>query len=177
MPNYQNGKIYGIRSVSNPDLLYVGSTTDQLSKRLYQHKNKSNKSTSKQIIDLGDAYIELIENYACNSKEELLKREGEIMRSMECVNKCNPVFIKCPHNKRKSVCKDCGGSQFCSHNREKSRCKDCGGASICHHNRQKTQCKDCNNYYCRFCNKKFSNKTAVKYHNGTGRHIYNYIHY
>ena len=32
--------------------------------------------------------IELIENYPCNSKEELLRREGEYIKNIECVNKC-----------------------------------------------------------------------------------------
>jgi hypothetical protein len=196
MPDYQNGKIYSIRSRSNLDLVYVGSTTQPLSKRFGEHKKQSNKiKTSKKIIDLGDAYIELIENFSCNSKEELLKREGEIMRSMDCVNKCNPVFIKCPHNKKKLWCKDCGGSQICSHNREKSkckdcggsqicshnrvksRCKDCGGGQICSHNRVKSRCKDCNNYYCVFCDKKFCNNQYLKYHNNSLKHIQNYITY
>ena len=50
---------------------------------------------------------------------------------------------KCPHNREKSKCKDCGGSQICEHNRQKSSCKDCGGVSICEHNRRKSSCKDC----------------------------------
>ena len=50
---------------------------------------------------------------------------------------------KCSHNKRKSRCIDCGGSEICQHNRQKSRCIDCGGSSFCEHNRQKSQCKDC----------------------------------
>lgn len=88
MPNYENGKVYSIRSHSRPDLVYVGSTTQPLSKRLGGHKMPSNKvKSSKQITDLGDAYIELIENYSCNSREELDRREGEIIRSMDCVNK------------------------------------------------------------------------------------------
>ena len=32
--------------------------------------------------------LNLIENYPCNSKEELLKREGEYVRNTDCVNKC-----------------------------------------------------------------------------------------
>lgn len=31
--------------------------------------------------------IELVENYSCNSRSQLSKREGEIIRSTECVNK------------------------------------------------------------------------------------------
>lgn len=34
---------------------------------------------------------------------------------------------KYEHNKRKSRCKDCGGSEICEHNRLRSQCKDCGG--------------------------------------------------
>ena len=87
MPNYQNGKIYSIRSRSRPDLIYIGSTTRRLSERFGRHKAPSASTSAKQIILIGDAYIELIENYSCNSKEELCRREGEIIRSMDCVNK------------------------------------------------------------------------------------------
>ena len=31
--------------------------------------------------------IELVENYPCNSKEELEKKEGEYIKNNECVNK------------------------------------------------------------------------------------------
>jgi hypothetical protein len=52
-------------------------------------------------------------------------------------------YKKCEHNRQKSKCKPCGGSQICEHNKIKSECKHCGGASICEHNRVKRQCKDC----------------------------------
>jgi N-acetylmuramic acid 6-phosphate (MurNAc-6-P) etherase len=87
MPNYRNSKPYTIRSVSRPDLIYVGSTTRRLSERFGEHKKSSNTCSSKQIIDIGDAYIELIENFPCDNKEQLLRREGELIRSMDCVNK------------------------------------------------------------------------------------------
>jgi hypothetical protein len=86
--NYQNGKIYSIRSRSRPDLVYVGSTTQPLSKRFGEHKKPSNILTSQRVIEIGDAYIELIENYPCFGKEELNRREGQIMRTMDCVNRC-----------------------------------------------------------------------------------------
>ena len=50
---------------------------------------------------------------------------------------------KCEHNRRRSQCKDCGGSQICEHNRRRSQCKDCGGSQICEHNKIKHICKDC----------------------------------
>ena len=49
----------------------------------------------------------------------------------------------CPHGRRKSCCKDCGGSSICPHRRQKGQCKECGGSSICPHGRQKSYCKDC----------------------------------
>jgi hypothetical protein len=85
-PNYANGKIYTVRSRSRPDLVYVGSTTQTLSVRFGSHKVPSNHCSSRQITELGDSYIELYENYACTGKDELNRREGEVMRSMECVN-------------------------------------------------------------------------------------------
>ena len=80
MPNYQNGKIYTIR---HPDTekYYLGSTTQALSERFRGHKRLQN-TTAKQLFDLGidQCYIELLENYQCNSVEELTKREGELIR-------------------------------------------------------------------------------------------------
>jgi hypothetical protein len=50
---------------------------------------------------------------------------------------------KCEHGKRKSTCKECGGSSICQHLKVRSQCKECGGGSICPHNRQKYRCKEC----------------------------------
>lgn len=93
MPDYQLGKIYAIRSPST-DKFYIGSTTQKLSKRFGGHKtelkNRKNKlCNSRTILEKGDAYIELIEAYPCNNKEELKRREGELQRLHKelCVNK------------------------------------------------------------------------------------------
>ena len=95
MPIYGNGKIYCLRSYSHPEKVYIGSTTQTLAQRLGCHRasykaflqNKFNYVTSFEIIQLQDNYIELMENHPCNSSDELRKREGEIMRAVECVNK------------------------------------------------------------------------------------------
>jgi len=77
-PNkYHNGKIYTIRS-PHTDKYYIGSTCNTLSKRFSQHNCQF--SSSKIIIDYGDAYIELLENFKCENKNELNKREGELIR-------------------------------------------------------------------------------------------------
>ena len=83
MPNYQNGKIYAIRS-PNCEKYYIGSTTQLLCRRMVEHRCLSHKvKSSKQIIDAGEAYIELIENFSCNNKEELRKRAKAKGLSME----------------------------------------------------------------------------------------------
>jgi len=88
MPDYKNGKIYSIRS-HQTEQIYIGSTTQTLSERISQHKKISNTKncTSKIILQYEDAYIELIELFPCNSKEELNKKEGEHIRKNNCVNK------------------------------------------------------------------------------------------
>jgi len=55
----------------------------------------------------------------------------------------NPKHRLCPHQRRRSSCKDCGGSSICPHKRRRSQCKDCGGGSICQHKRERTKCKEC----------------------------------
>jgi hypothetical protein len=69
----------------------------------------------------------------------------------------------CIHNRRKIMCKDCGGSQICEHNKQKYSCKECKGPAICIHNKSKYTCKECKGshicqhdivkYSCRICNK------------------------
>ena len=77
MPDYQKAKIYAIMSPHTTDV-YIGSTTRSLINRLAEHKYSCKRKypfTSKKIIDLGDAYIYLIEDYPCNTKQELDIRE------------------------------------------------------------------------------------------------------
>lgn len=88
MIDYSHGKIYAIRS-HQTDLIYIGSTTQKLSYRMSQHRaNNTPCLSSNEILKYDDAYIELIELYPCSCKEELNRREGEIIRNNEkCVNK------------------------------------------------------------------------------------------
>ena len=67
MVNYQNGKIYKIIN-ENDEIVYIGSTAQKLCRRYNAHKHKA---PNHKII--------LIENYSCNSKEELCKKEQQII--------------------------------------------------------------------------------------------------
>lgn len=95
MPDYTKGKIYSIRS-HQTDEVYIGSTISPLSKRMGQHREKYNKwkkgehhyFTCFKLLDLGDAYIELVQDCPCENKQQLERREGEIMRiTQRCINK------------------------------------------------------------------------------------------
>ena len=83
-PNFQNSKIYYIRS-HQTDKIYIGSTTQPLSVRFGEHKRKP--CTSRQILAFDDAHIELLEEFPCANKMQLNRREGELIRLHDCVNK------------------------------------------------------------------------------------------
>ena len=78
MSNYKNGKIYKIIS-KNTDMIYIGSTTKvKLTTRLSEHRHSFNHNgsmSSRNMFLWDDAEIKLIENYPCESKIELRKRE------------------------------------------------------------------------------------------------------
>jgi len=93
MVNYQNGKIYTIRCRSDENLIYVGSTTQKLTQRLAKHRSSCKRgvgcSIYKYIVndDWSEWYIELYEMYPCNSKKELERREGQVIREIGTINK------------------------------------------------------------------------------------------
>jgi hypothetical protein len=88
------GRIYSIRSHQTTDI-YIGSTTQILCKRLADHRGsyrlylnkKQHYITSFEIVKYEDSYIELIYEGEFDSKDSLMKKEGEYQRAMDCVNK------------------------------------------------------------------------------------------
>ena len=107
MVNYGNGKVYKIVS-NQTDKVYVGSTTKKyLSQRMDGHRchhkmwkdgKRKHKVTSFDVLQFEDAYIVLIENFPCNSKDELSARERYWIDSTEnCVNKYKPGRTRTEH--------------------------------------------------------------------------------
>ena len=96
MPDYQKGKIYKLWSPSK-NLIYYGSTVETLASRLAKHKShykkhnddntKTNYIASFLILDCEDYKMELLENYPCNNRQQLERKEGEYIKNNECVNK------------------------------------------------------------------------------------------
>ena len=93
MPDYNKGKVYTIRSRIDDTFIYVGSTTQPLAVRWGGHKKDSRKEKCQNILiyktinnNWEDWYIELYEEYPCDNKEQLNRREGEIIRLIGNLN-------------------------------------------------------------------------------------------
>lgn len=92
---YKNGKIYKLVSCEN-EKCYIGSTAVvNLDKRLKQHfnaytkykKNNGSYLTSFEIMKYEDCKIILLEEYPCDTEDELKQREGQWIKCENCVNK------------------------------------------------------------------------------------------
>jgi hypothetical protein len=88
MPDYSKGKIYKLTGAGK---IYIGSTTQLLSKRYWAHKNQTYKTVQEIIADPNNQ-ITLIELFPCSSKEELLARERYHIEQNKCINKYCPIL-------------------------------------------------------------------------------------
>lgn len=93
MPDYTKGKIYTIRCKTDDTLIYVGSTIQPLSVRYGAHKVTSNNAKYQNNLlyrninhNWDNWYIELYEENPCENKEQLGKREGEVIRLIATLN-------------------------------------------------------------------------------------------
>ena len=95
---YTDGKIYTIRCNTDDTLIYVGSTIQPLSKRFSSHKKDCNNekglsyntffyTSIRENGGISNFYYELYEDYPCNNRNELDRREGEITRQISSLNK------------------------------------------------------------------------------------------
>jgi len=88
--NYNNGKIYKITNNVN-ELQYVGSTYKELSERLFYHIVKSERFPNRKLyvafneIGTENFKIELIENYPCDNRTDLLNRECYWMKLLNTI--------------------------------------------------------------------------------------------
>ena len=87
MPNYQNGKIYKIIDSENK-VIYIGSTTEKLCNRYAKHKHNAN----------GNRII-LLELCPCNSREELVKKEQELIEQFDNLLNQKRAYIPEEHYK------------------------------------------------------------------------------
>lgn len=168
MNRYANGKIY--RLVNNvDDQFYVGSTCMPLAKRKSDHKSRAKQRPDSHVykhlntVGWDNVKIILIEEYKCENKMELEKRERYWIEELEAPLNTNiPTRgTRCDHNRQRAHCRECDGSAFCEHDRRRYQCRECDGSSFCEHDRQRSKCKDCDGsqicshdkqrYQCRDC--------------------------
>ena len=92
----------------------------------------------------------------------------------------------CPHGRRRYQCKKCGGAGICPHNRVRNTCKECGGSSVCPHGRRRCKCKECGGggichhgrqrYACSICRPAGAYKTYVRHEKENGTPLpYNFM--
>lgn len=107
MIDFSKAKIYKIYSTINPNLVYFGSTCDEVKGRLGKHKRlykcflngKGHYITSFIILALENYNAELIEEYPCENIFELRKRERYYIENFPCVNKNIPNRSRKEYNK------------------------------------------------------------------------------
>ena len=118
MPDYQNSKIYKLVSNKTSDI-YIGSCLMRLSTRLSQHKNKSNKAVSRNLfINEAIITIVLIENFPCNTKNELKARELHHITSNMCINANKPFVCDILISDRKEYDKIYNREYYTNHKEE-----------------------------------------------------------
>ena len=106
MPNYQNSQIYKLVSNMTSDI-YIGSCLMRLSTRLSNHKKKTNECSSKKLfVDDAIITIVLIENFPCNTKNELKARELYHITSNNCINANKPFVCEIPFGDGKAYKKE-----------------------------------------------------------------------
>ena len=89
---YENAKIYCILNTLDDDV-YVGSTCQTLTQRMTKHRyNTKSRPDAMKITQkmkeqgIEHFYMELLEEYPCNNKDELMKKEGEWINKIATVN-------------------------------------------------------------------------------------------
>jgi hypothetical protein len=94
MNKFEEAKIYTIRNVESPFDIYVGSTIQRylcqrFAKHLQDCRNGKNSLLYQRMRDtmLTNWYIELYETFPCNTREELCRREGEVIKEIATLNK------------------------------------------------------------------------------------------
>ena len=97
MVDYSKGQIYKIWDTSFTKC-YIGSSVQPLSKRFQKHKSDyekflNDKCNYVSVFEIFNEFgvenckIFWEENFPCSSEKELEKREGEIQKTNDCVNK------------------------------------------------------------------------------------------
>ena len=130
--DYQQSKIFKLTS-SQTDKVYVGGTVESLEFRfrchLKEHQMKKPNVGPQNIFKFyPDVQITLIEDYPCDSKLDLRKRQQEIMNEYgdRCCNLQSAIFDKKNVKRRKRACPICNTdvtSSYMKQHQKTNRCR------------------------------------------------------
>ena len=98
MPDWSKGQIYKV-TCGETGNVYIGSTVRSLKGRLSKHNTPSNRCETRHFIN---PKIELIEDYPCETRDELHWREREWIDKTDCVNKYRPIVTREEHRERQN---------------------------------------------------------------------------
>jgi len=156
--NTQKCKTYEDKK-QDPEFLYKRARKEVLRQVKKTGKMRKQSTIDKYELKNFDIKEVMEEEAPCQPCEKEFYKKG---KTWYCP--CNKVIARCPnieckvlgtklnlkvggsmceHNKVRSACRKCGGSQICKHNRLRTKCKECGGGHICEHGRERSMCKTC----------------------------------
>jgi len=156
--NTQKCKTYEDKK-QDPEFLYKRARKEVLRQVKKTGKMPKQSTIDKYELKNFDIKEVMEEEAPCQPCEKEFYKKG---KTWYCP--CNKVIARCPnieckvlgtklnlkvggsmceHNKVRSACRKCGGSQICKHNRLRTKCKECGGGHICEHGRERSMCKTC----------------------------------
>jgi hypothetical protein len=132
--NYFEGKIYKIICNITKEQYYGSTKKKYLSMRLAGHRRDATdfdkgigaKTSSYDIIKRGDYYIDLVELFPCNSRNELETRERYYIENNTCVNKKIPTRTRKERKKKeKIICEKCDKEFYKGHLKRHQTGKNC----------------------------------------------------
>jgi hypothetical protein len=122
------GSVYKMYHASNPDIIYIGSTTTSLTQRLSMHKIKARGHPERKVyqymnaLGLDDIRIELLDQVMFQTTQQLHIIEDEWMRRLSpTLNSINAILDV---EKRKENAKELN-KQYRIKNVNKHRCDIC----------------------------------------------------
>lgn len=155
---YQNAKVYKLVNDVD-DEIYVGSTCLSLARRKSVHKCRAKTNVRQRIyahlnaVGWDHVRIVLIEDYPCNTKRDMVKREQFYIDQLNPSLNKNAAYV--------------GEQNICPHDLVVDFCRDCAGRCICVHGKQKTHCNDCSPYVCDYCQQSYSKATILRHYKST----------
>ena len=138
------------------DLVYIGSTTCGLSKRIGDHIYKVRLGNQSKLYnhmrEIGVEHFKIlcIKQYTDISKEKLRAKEAKYIKRYDTITNGLNTF--------------CMLGKYCSHNKERYECIICKGSKMCLHGRRKIQCIICSPTTCDRCEKAYAGKSCLKQH-------------